>query len=353
MMLNLLAALTASAGLYLFILGMYTYVAVSIGGRRRSLLVDAEGESGRLQGPDLMERLEGQLYRSRLNVSGREFILAAAFTGALAAGFMFFAAGSLLTTGAGFLSGILIYVMYLNQRHEKHLEAYETAMPNALRDLRSAFRLRGLSLVKALKVVGERGPEEVREDFQELAAAFSGARIDHSRLQRLMGLRGSYTLDRVAEALLQFHTTPQRIPEVLDLLIPRLRREVAIRREMRANISGPRRELLIVVLMPFAIVFFFRFAAPDYAAFYSTFFGQMLILAAWVLDILLYVLALVVVKRIVNPIPYRRKVPERRRVLPGPARGIAADGAGSVREDMGLSSLERWRKRMQNRERLS
>ncbi len=315
MMLNLLAALIAAAGLYLFVIGVYSYVSVSILGRRGLLAeVLPAAQPGAAAG--LLERLEGLLYRARLDISGQEFAAMAGLTGLLAAGFMYFAAGSLLVSGAGFLSGILLYLMLLCQRQEKNLDAYENAMPNALRDLRSAFRLRGLSLARALETVAESGPETVQPDFQELAAAFSGSRIDMSRLQKLMGLRGSYTLDRVAEALLQFHATPQRIPEILDLLIPRLRREVAIRREMRANISGPQRELLVVVLMPFLIVFFFRFAAPDYAAFYSSFFGQMLVLAAWVIDVLLFVLAGVAVRRIVNPIPYARVVPERRRVLP-------------------------------------
>ncbi|MBN1267635.1 MAG: type II secretion system F family protein [Anaerolineales bacterium] len=333
MILNTLAALTAAAGLYIFFLGLYSYIAVSISGRKGNLLSDAG--QGILMGrgaPGPVERLEQLLYRARLDVSAQEFLAVAAVCGLLAGGFMFFATGSLLASGAGFLSGLLLYWMVLLHRQEKNLEAYETAMPNALRDLRSAFRLRGLSLVKALEMVAEFGPEGVRPDFQELAAAFSGARFDLSRLQNLMGLRGSYTLDRVAEALLQFHTTPQRIPEIIDLLIPRLRKEVAIRREMRANISGPRRELLVVVLMPFAIVFFFRFAAPDYAAFYSSFFGQMLILAAWVMDVLLFVLATTVVKRIVNPMPYDRAVPERRRVLPAVSTAASVRAAGAVGE---------------------
>lgn len=321
MILNILTALTASAGLYILFLGLYSYVAVSITGKKGGIL--STGDSTYLAGrrtTGLMERLEKLLYRARLDVSAHEFLTVAGVCGLLAGGFMFLATSSLLASGAGFASGLLLYWMVLLQRQEKNLESYETAMPNALRDLRSSFRLRGLSLVKALEMVAEHGPEIVRQDFQEMAAAFSGARIDLSRLQNLMGLRGSYTLDRVAEALLQFHTTPQRIPEILDLLIPRLRKEVSIRREMRANISGPKRELLIVVLMPFIIVFFFRFAAPDYAAFYSSMLGQILILAAWVMDVLLFILANTIVKRIVNPVPYQRTVPERRRVLASAAR---------------------------------
>jgi len=321
-MLNMLAALVAAAGLYIFFIGLYSYVAVSLSGRGKGFLSGSTGAGGNKRaGLGPVERLDGLLYRARLNVSAQEFVLVAAMVGLLGGGFMFFSTGSLFASGAGFCSGILIYWMVLSRRQEKNLEAYEKAMPNALRDFRSAFRLRGLSLVKALEVVAEVGPVVTRTDFQELAAGFSGARIDFSRLQRLMGLRGSYTLDRVVEILLQFHTTPQRIPEIMDMLIPRLRKEVSIRREMRANISGPRRELLVVVMMPFVIVFFFRFAAPDYAAFYRSFFGQLLVLAAWVLDVLLYVAAAVAVKRIVNPMPYSRTVPERRRILPSGSGG--------------------------------
>jgi hypothetical protein len=150
-----------------------------------------------------------------------------------------------------------------------------------------------------------------------LTAAFSGSSIDMTRIQHLLGLRGSYALDRVTEVFLQFHTTPQRVPEMLDLLIPRLRREVGVRRETRANISGPQRELLVVAIMPFALVIFFRITAPEYGAFYSTALGQLLLIVAWIMDLAIYLFALRAVRGVINPMPYHRDVPEQRRILPG------------------------------------
>ena len=204
-------------------------------------------------------------------------------------------------------------------------------MPHALRDMRAAFLARGLSPAEALRYVSEQGPEVCRPDFEELAATFSESRIDYARLHRLLGLRGSYALDRMAEALLQFHNMPQRIPEILDLLIPRLRKEVRIRREMRANISNPRRQLVIVAVMPFLVVLFFRAVAPEYAGFYARPLGQLILILAFVVDVAVYLGASAVVRRLVNPIPYRRSVPERRRsVAPEPASPstIAAGGEG-------------------------
>jgi hypothetical protein len=202
--------------------------------------------------------------------------------------------------------------------------------------MRAAFLARGLSPAEALRYVSEQGPEVCRSDIEELAATFSESRIDYARLHRLLGLRGSYALDRVSEALLQFHNMPQRIPEILDLLIPRLRKEVRIRREMRANISNPRRQLVIVAVMPFLVVLFFRAVAPEYASFYARPLGQLILVLAFVVDVVAYLVASSIVRRMVNPIPYRRSVPERRRPsAPVPGEQTASPPTGRGREAAG------------------
>lgn len=310
-------ALGVAIGSYMLFLGMYTYVTVSLMSDRGGLLADADGEGGiRQEAAGVLTRLQQMLYQARLQVSAREFLSISIFLGVAAGAMMFISTGALAAAGIGFLSGSVIYYIMLEQRRDKILEAYEQAMPKALREMRGAFRLRGLSLSKALQYVAEHGPEAVRQDFEELTASFSGARIDMARIQRLLGLRGSYALDRVTEVFLQFHTTPQRIPEMLDLLIPRLRREVAVRRETRANISGPQRELLIVAVMPFALVIFFRITAPEYGSFYSTALGQLLLIVAWIMDLVIYLIAIRAVRNVINPMPYHRDLPEQRRILP-------------------------------------
>jgi Flp pilus assembly protein TadB len=310
-------ALGVAIGSYMLFLGIYTYVSVSLLSDRRGLLAQADIDSSlRGEASGLIDRLDQMLYQARLQVSAREFLSISIFLGAAAAAIMFFATGAVVAAGIGFLSGSAIYYILLEQRRDKNLESYEQAMPNALREMRGAFRLRGLSLTKALRHVAEHGPEVVCQDFEELTAAFSGASIDMARIQRLLGLRGSYALDRVTEVFLQFHSTPQRVPEMLDLLIPRLRREVAVRRETRANISGPQRELLVVAIMPFALVIFFRVAAPEYGAFYSTALGQLLLVVAWILDLVIYLFAIRAVRSAISPMPYHRDLPEQRRIIP-------------------------------------
>jgi tight adherence protein B len=293
-----------AVGSYMLFLGIYTYVSISLMSDRRGRLTQADIEGGlRREARGLMARIDQMLYQARLQVSASEFVSISVFLGIAVGAIMLFSTGAIAAAGIGFLSGSVVYYILLEQRRDKQLEAYEQAMPNALREIRSAFRLRGLSLSKALQQVAEHGPEVVRQDFEELTASFSGASIDIARIQRLLGLRGSYALDRVTEVFLQFHTTPQRVPEMLDLLIPRLRREVAVRRETRANISGPQRELLVVAIMPFALVIFFRITAPEYGAFYSTALGQLLLIVAWVMDLAIYLFAIRAVRNVINPMP--------------------------------------------------
>jgi Flp pilus assembly protein TadB len=287
----------------------------------------------------LLERLDQMLYQARLQVSVNEFLSISIFLGLAAGVIMFFATGAIVAALIGFLSGSVLYYIILEQRRDRNLESYEQAMPNALREMRGAFRLRGLSLTQALRQVAEHGPKVVRQDFEELTAAFSSSSIDMARIQRLLGLRGSYALDRVTEVFLQFHSTPQRVPEMLDLLIPRLRREVAVRRETRANISGPQRELLVVAVMPFALVIFFRITAPEYGSFYSTALGQLLLIVAWIMDLAIYLFALRAVRAVINPMPYHRDVPEQRRILPESSLGQAPSGGSSaLRPDEGVKS---------------
>jgi len=317
---NIFIALVGALGMYMIFLGLYTYITVSLKGPSRGLLhgpVDDLTQPGRFA-DSLMERMDQLLYQARISVSVGEFLSVSALLGLAVGGVMFFATGGVASVLIGFLSGLFLYYIYLDHRRAKKLDAYEAAMPHALRDMRAAFMARGLSPLEALRYVSEHGPDECQTDFEELAATFSESRVDYARLQRLLGLRGSYALDRVAEALLQFHHLPQRIPEILELLVPRLRKEVRIRREMRANVSNPRRQLVFVAVMPFLIVLFFRAAAPEYASFYARPLGQLILVLAFVIDVVVYLAATAVVRRTVNPMPYKRRVPERRRAVLDP-----------------------------------
>lgn len=331
---NLLIALIGGLGMYMIFLGLYSYVTVSLKGPPGGLLYGSGDEDvprAETVSGSLIERLDQMFYQARLPVSAGEFLTVSLILGTAVGGLMFFATGGVAAIVIGFASGLFLYYIFLDNRRSKLLDEYEAAMPHALRDMRAAFLARGLSPAEALRYVSEQGPEVCRADFEELAATFSESRIDYARLHRLLGLRGSYALDRLAEALLQFHNMPQRIPEILDLLIPRLRKEVRIRREMRANISNPRRQLVIVAVMPFLVVLFFRAVAPEYASFYARPLGQLILILAFVVDVAVYLGASAVVRRLVNPIPYRRSVPERRRsVAPEPTSPstIAAAGKG-------------------------
>jgi Flp pilus assembly protein TadB len=316
-MLNLALALIGAVGFGLFFAGLYTTIALRLGAGRRGLFTsDADFDAPEPEQERLspLEALDRRLYRARLPVSAGEFITTSAVISLVIGGVMYLAVGLLAALVIGLSAGAFLYYSYLDARLASQLDAYEAAMPHALRDLRAAFRTRGLSPVEALRYVAEQGPEPCREDFAELAAAFAGASIDQGRVAYLLGRRGSYALDRVAEALLQFHSMPQRLPEIIDLLVPRLRKEARVRREMRANVSEPRRQLVIVALMPFVIVLFFRLTAPGYAGFYGTPLGQLLIIVAFLMDIGVFLAANAIVRRIIDPMPYRRAVPERRRV---------------------------------------
>lgn len=329
---NILIALVGALGMYVIFLGLYSYITVSLKGAPGGLLYGPEEDSPRperLSG-SLIERLDQMLYQARMPVSAGEFLAVSALLGTAVAAALFFATGALAAAVVGFVSGSFLYYIYLDQRRSSQLDEYEAVLPHALRDIRSAFLAKGLSPGEALRYVAEEGPEICRADFEELAATFSESPIDYARLHRLLGLRGSYALDRAAEAFLQFHTMPQRIPEILDLLIPRLRKEIRVRREMRADTSNPKWQLVIVVAVPFLVIFFLRFAAPEYIRFYSSPVGQLVFIAAFVVDVALYLAASAVVNRMVNPMPYQRRVPERRRSM-APERQDSVIGGGAGR----------------------
>ena len=283
---NVLMALVGALGMYLIFLGLYSFVTVSLKGPTGGLLYGPEEgpHRERLAG-SLLERLDQMLYQARMPVSAGEFLGVSALLGAAVGALMLFATGAPAAVAVGFVSGSFLYYIYLDQRRSRLLDQFEALLPHALRDMRAAFLSKGLSPGEALRYVAEEGPEICRPDFEELAATFSESPVDYARLHRLLGLRGSYALDRAAEALLQFHTMPQRIPEILDLLIPRLRKEIRVRREMRADISSPRWQLVIVVAVPFLVILLLRFAAPEYIAFYSTAVGQLVFIVAFLVDV--------------------------------------------------------------------
>ena len=335
---NVLMALVGALGMYLVFLGLYSYVTVSLSGPPGGLLYGPEASlrRERLTG-SLFERLDQMLYQARIPVSAGEFLGVSALLGAAVG-----ASDALRHRGSGRRGGRLrvriLPVLHLPGSAPVK-DARPVRSPAASRAARHAGRLslQGPIARRSSPLCGRRGPEICRPDFEELAATFSKSPIDYARLHRLLGLRGSYALDRAAEALLQFHTMPQRIPEILDLLIPRLRKEIRVRREMRSDTSGPRWQLVIVVAVPFLVILFLRFAAPEYIRFYSTAVGQLVFIVAFLADVILYLGASAVVNRMVNPIPYRRRVPERRRSMAPAPPEAAGPGNG---EHLGTASGE-------------
>jgi hypothetical protein len=197
--------------MYMIFLGLYSYVTVSLRSSGGLLYGPPDGQvpaAERITG-SLMERLDQMLFQARIPVRAGEFLVVSLILGVAVGGVMFFATGAAAAVIIGFTSGIFLYYIFLDNRRSKLLDGYEAAMPHALRDMRAAFLARGFP-AEALRYVSNRGQRSVGPTSR-LAATFSNPRIDYARLHGCLALRELRAGPR-AEALLQFHNMPQRIP---------------------------------------------------------------------------------------------------------------------------------------------
>jgi hypothetical protein len=310
-----LLALTAGIGLFLIGIGLAGNALLRPAkphGGLEDLLSEADARPSRTK-ISLGVILESLLYQARAPLSPGEFLFTSMGLGALLGIGMFLASGAFLVSVVAFLAGGFLYYLYLSGRRDRLNRQYEEAQTQVVYSLYFYLKSNGLDFQGMVQHLAEAGPEIARDDWRQVAAAVSTARINVAALNRLITERNSPSFTRILEALLLFRgDNIAQLPEILEDLRRDISLEVEIAREGATHLYGARRQLLLVALMPVVLGVAFLLLIPSFKVFYQGVFGQALLLLSWAFSAGVYLYGSRSAARAAAVRPYRVSFPEDR-----------------------------------------
>lgn len=221
-----------------------------------------------------------RLEAAHLNTDLNQFILISLGLGFALGGLAFLLSNAPLAGLLGFGAGSVLYWAYLNHKATRELEAYEDALPHVMARLRAGAEIGG-SLESAAVYTAEFGPVVSREDWRYIAAQLKTGVEPQIVFDEVAAKRGSLLLNTIFELIAIQVTRKVGLSKALAEVEESLRERVKVMKRARTLMRGPIRELSIVCLIPFVVVFLLRLVAPGYASAYSSLAGQVLLLAGW------------------------------------------------------------------------
>lgn len=235
-------------------------------------------------------RLQRRLDLARLNLTVGTFLPLLVMLALLAGLGAYLVSGAWLAGVMGAALGAAGYWMYLAQKADRALEAYEEELPQVLARLIAGARL-GNSLALAAEHVSRFGPPLCREDWAYIAAQLRG-NAPAEQVFRVVSLRRcSQLLNSILELLLLQQERKTPLSEMLPLIQVSLEERVRMVRRARTKLKGPIRELWIVCAAPFVAVIVLRVLSPEFTAIYRTAVGQALLVAGWGITLITFIAA--------------------------------------------------------------
>ena len=209
-------------------------------------------------------------------VTPRDFLAFALGAGVLTGTVAQIILGWPLVTGLAGLCGAVLPVIYYSERHDRRRAAVQTAMAEAIAQLRDSIRS-GLSVQEALHGLARNGPQTLRGEFATLV-----------REARLIGfepaLRGMRerladpVFDVVAGALmLNDRVGGRNVTQVLDRLAQATRAQQLVHQETQALQARNVLSARIVAAVPVLVLVAIRWVSPDYLAVFNGFWGQLVL----------------------------------------------------------------------------
>lgn len=179
----------------------------------------------------------------------------------------------------------------LSWQASRRQTALREIWPDAIDNLRSAVRA-GLTLPEALAQLAGRGPEELRDAFDNFARDYrSGARFDDA-LNRLKNTLADPTADRLIAALkVTREVGGADIGRLLQTLSDFLRDDARTRSELEARQSWTVNGARLAVVAPWVILLLLA-TQPDAAAAYQSVAGLFVLLGGMVVSVICYRLML-------------------------------------------------------------
>lgn len=222
-------------------------------------------------------RVDEFLVRAGLpDVAPRDFMLFSVAAGLVAGLLAQLLLGWPVVSLLAALFGLLAPFAYYLQRHDRRRAALQTALVEAMAQLRDAIRT-GLSVQDALVGLARTGPEALRPEFATLV-----------RETMLMGSEAALTAmrDRLADPLFDVVATTlilndrlggRNVSQVLDRLAHATREQLRIQDELRAHQAQTVFSARVVAAMPLLVLMIIRQINPRYLAIFNDGWGQLLL----------------------------------------------------------------------------
>jgi len=210
------------------------------------------------------------------DVTPRDFVVFSIGAGALAGILAQLLLGWPLVSALSAAFGAAAPFLYYTQRHDRRRAAVQTALAEAIAQLRDGIRS-GLSVPEALLGLARNGPEALRGEFTTL--------VREARLigfePALNGMRARLAdpiFDVVSAALvLNDRVGGRNVTQVLDRLAQATRAQQRIQEELRAHQSRNVLSARIVAAVPLLVLFGIRAISPEYLNLFNSWWGQLLL----------------------------------------------------------------------------
>ena len=285
--------LRASVGIETVIFGV-----VAAGGMLITLIgllsvrrVNLLGEAAHLEGihePGALDRLQTRLYQSGLRIKVREFLAVGIMLG-LALGGLFIVLG-FVSIGLVFcLSGPFLYYQILMNRRGKELRSFREEMPIAILDTRDYLVMKANDLRGAMLEMSERGPKNLRIDFDYAFRLMGGgAETEPIALREVARSREEPFFRQFFNALAEHHKGGDTAA-VLTRVAQGQKTHNRLQAKTRAKQAGLRMVGLIYMFAPPLFAVFMAYAGGLGAReFYATPTGQLVQLFAVLAGIVSY-----------------------------------------------------------------
>lgn len=173
--------------------------------------------------------------------------------------------GTPLVAGALSIVGVVGIVEWLSNRRDKKSLEYEEAIADIADRLAAGAELEG-TLHGTVLHATRHAPEIMMSDMQLVASALSQNATVHEAFEPIQKRRRSYSLNLLIDALDTWSAQGTNVPlaDVLRPLTNTIRGMSDARRDMEAELSGVRTQMIITALAPLGFAAFLRSSMPEF-----------------------------------------------------------------------------------------
>src|SRR3954470_5685138 len=174
---------------------------------------------------------------------------------------------------------------------DRRRQAIEDQLADAMVSFSNGVRA-GLSIPQALDILAEQSPRPVRDEFRQIVSEFNlGKPLEQTLVEAKERLR-SDNFSLFAAALLASRRSGGKLNETVERIAHSVLELQRLEQKVQSETAQARKSAVYMAIAPAAILVVYYFIDPDNTtALFTTFFGQILLTAALLLNIIAYLWA--------------------------------------------------------------